>query len=191
MDLFLGGAAAWFTIPALVGTVFLIFQVIAGEIGGDVDLDLDLDSGVGGGDSPGAEFGMLSLQSLSAFAMGGGWVGLVAYRALDWGLGASLLVAILAGIASAWFIVTLLRQAMKLQESGNIALSEAVGEKGTVYVMIPPSGEGSGRVSVSVRNRKREFNAVQRGGEVLPSNTNVKIVDVDESANALVVETTG
>ncbi len=185
VDTFLGGWAAWFTIPALLGTAFLIIQMIAGEIGGDLDADIDLDID---GHSVGAEVGALSLQSVSAFAMGGGWVGLTAYRALDWSLGMSILAALVAGFATGWAIVMLMRQMMKLQESGNIAIREAIGEGGTVTVMIPPTGEGSGRVRVSVRNRGREFNAIHSGADVIPSNKSVRVIDVDESANALVVE---
>lgn len=188
MDTFLGGAAAWFTIPALVGTVYLLIQVLAGQIGGDLDIDADMDLDTGVGDGAGAEFRMISLQSIAAFAMGGGWVGLTAYRGLDWSLGWSIFAALAAGFGSGWLIVTLLRQMTKLQESGNITIREAIGQRGTVYVMIPPAGQGSGRVTVSVRSRGREFNAVQRGEEVITSNTGVRVVDVDESANALVVE---
>ena len=183
MDTFLGDAAGWFTIPALLGTAFLSLQMLMGEIGGDLDADIDLDhNGIG------AEIGLISLQSVSAFAMGGGWVGLTAYRALDWSLGMSTLVAVVAGLGTGWLIVTLMRQMMKLQESGNIRIREAIGEGGTVTVMIPPSGEGSGRVRVSVRSRGREFNAIHRGEDVITSNQSVRVIDVDESANALVVE---
>ncbi len=185
MDTFLGGWAAWFTVPALLGTAFLIIQMIAGEIGGDLDADIDLDVD---GHSVGAEIGAISMQSLSAFAMGGGWVGLTAYRALDWSLGLSIIAALVAGFATGWAIVMLMRQMMKLQESGNISIREAIGEQGTTTVMIPPSGEGSGRVRVSVRNRGREFNAIHRGEDVITSNTSVRVIDVNESANALVVE---
>ena len=183
VDTFLGGYAAFFTIPALVGTVFLIVQMIAGEIGGDADIDLDVDA-----DGVGGEIGLVSLQSIAAFCMGGGWVGLTAFRALEWSVGMSIIAALVAGFGTGWLIVVLLRQMMKLQESGNIRIREAIGQHGTITVMVPPSGEGSGRVRVSVRNRGREFNAVHRGAEVITSNKSVRVVDVDESANALVVE---
>lgn len=183
LDTFLGAQAAWFTIPALVGTAFLVVQAIGGEIGGDADLDVDAGAG--------ADFRAISLQSIAAFLMGGGWVGLAVYRALDWSFGWAILAGVGAGLATGWLVVTLLRQMLKLQESGNISIREAVGERGTVTVMVPPVGEGSGRVRVSVRSRGREFNAVQRGGGVIASNRGVRVIDVDESANALVVEGEG
>lgn len=213
MDFLLGGGAAWFTVPAFMGTLFLVLQMVLGQLGGhdgssadgggfevdhggdlgghDGDFDHADHSGEHAGhdaDAPGHEFRMLSLQSIAAFAMGGGWVGLAAYQALHWSFGASVLAALGAGVGIAWMMVTLLRQFLKLQSSGNIAIGDAIGEHGTVYVQIPPAGTGSGRVVVSLQGRKREFNAVQGGTEFIASHTSVRVVDVDRSANALRVE---
>ena len=66
---------------------------------------------------------------------------------------------------------------LKLQESGNISIREAIGANGTTTVMIPPKGEGTGRVRVSVRNRGREFNAIHGGNDVIASSTSVRVTD--------------
>lgn len=203
MEFLLADGAAWFTVPAVMGTIFLVAQMILGQLGGHdggLDgLDADFDADVGGHDTtghhgghdtdaPGHEFRMLSLQSIAAFATGGGWIGLGAYHALDLSFTASALIALGAGAAMAWVFVALLRQMLKLQSSGNVAIGDTVGHAGTVYVQVPPAGTGSGRVVVSVQGRNREFNAVQRGGEFIPSRAGVRVVDVDRSANALLVE---
>jgi len=201
MDFLLGGGAVWFTAPAIAGTVFLVAQLVLGQLGGhdgSVDGGGGFDAGHGGDlgghdadfdhDSPGHEFRLLSLQSIAAFAMGAGWMGLAALRILGLEFGVAALIGVACGVGLAWMLAWMLRSMMKLQESGNISLRETVGEHGTVYVQIPPAGQGSGRVTVTVRSRQREYNAVQHGAEFLASHTGVRVIDVDASANALVVE---
>ncbi|MEZ6317154.1 MAG: hypothetical protein R3B49_00170 [Phycisphaerales bacterium] len=167
-----------------MGTLFLVLQMVLGQLGGhdgssadgggfDVDHggdfgghDGDFDhadhSGEHAGhdaDAPGHEFRMLSLQSIAAFAMGS-WVGLAAYQALHWSFGASVLAALGAGVGIAWMMVTMLRQMLKLQSSGNIVIGDAVGEHGTVVYVADLAGRaGSGRVVVARKAQPR----VQRG----------------------------
>ncbi|GJM18448.1 MAG: hypothetical protein DHS20C14_06610 [Phycisphaeraceae bacterium] len=185
MDFLFANGAIWFTVPALAGTLFLVLQLVVGELGGDLDADLDVDVS---SDTGGAEFRALSLQSLSAFALGGGWMGLAALKVLHWDFTWAALLGVAAGVGVAWVMVWLLRTMLKVQSSGNIALTDTIGEHGTVYISVPPSGQGSGRVRVLVAKRAREYNAVQHGGETLATHTSVRVKDVDRSANAVVVE---
>ena len=50
MDFFFSDGAVWFSVPAILGTVVLVAQLLLGQLGGDLDVDLDLDTGP----SPGA-----------------------------------------------------------------------------------------------------------------------------------------
>lgn len=186
MDFLFADGAIWFSVPALVGTVVLVLQLVLGQFGGDLDVDLDAD--VGAGDSPGAEFGWLSIQTIAAFAMGSGWMGLAALRALEVSFPVAVIIAVAAGFGIAWLMVTMMRSFLSLQRSDNISLSQAVGLEGTVSVMIPPSGQGRGRVMVVVSERRRELDAVQAGAEVLPSNTRVKVASADAPGNCVTVE---
>lgn len=181
---FFDGYAYLFSVPAILGTAYFLISLVLGELGGDVDADIGLD----GGDTPTAEFRVLSLQTISAFAMGSGWAGITAYRVLDMSFTGATIIALLAGLGSAWLIVSLLRAMVGLQSSGNIALDATLGQTGTVYVAVPPKGAGSGRVTVVVDNRRREFDAVQHGDEAIASNTRVGIVGVDRPSNAVCVE---
>ena len=56
MNTLFGDLAPWFSAPALLGTGFLLIQLVLGELGGDGALDVDLDVDLNG-DHPGAEFG--------------------------------------------------------------------------------------------------------------------------------------
>lgn len=82
MDFLFANGAIWFSVPALLGALVLVLQLLLGQLGGDLDADIDTGVDVGGdfgeGDSPGAEFGWLSMQTISAFATGSEWMGLAA-----------------------------------------------------------------------------------------------------------------
>lgn len=185
----LGDYAAWFTVPAIVGTLYFLVQLFFMNVGGDLDFDVDAD-GLHGHDA-GGEIRVISMQTISAFFMGGGWLGLAGYRLLDLSFGVSSLLAILGGAAAGWLIISTSKLVLKLQSSGNIEIAETVGLDGEVYVQIPAGGAGRGRVKLVVQNRLREFDAVQEGDVPLPSGTRVRVRRVDAAANTLRVDPIG
>ena len=191
MDMLFGPTALWFTIPALLGSGFLLLQIMLGELGGDADsaleLDADFDADLAA-DDPGGEFKVLSLQSISAFALGFGWVGLAAHRALDLGFTGSVMIGVLAGVIVAWCFVLLSRSILRLQSSGNVTLRDVEGEMGDVYITIPPAGEGAGRIKIAMHNSHYEYNAVQTGPDPIPTHTRVRITRGNQSTNTVTVE---
>ncbi len=195
MDFLFSNGAIWFSVPALLGTIVLVLQLVLGQLGADLDADIDTGVDAGGdfgeGHSPGSEFGWLSIQTIAAFAMGSGWMGLAALRALEVSFPVAVLISIAAGVAIAWLMVVLMRSFLKLQRSDNITIDRAVGLEGTIYVMVPPTGQGRGRVTVVIEDRRRELDAVQDGAEVLPSNTRVRVARADKAGNFVTVEPLG
>lgn len=185
LDWLFADGGLWFSVPAIVGTAYFAFSLVAGELGSDLDVDV---GEPGHGHAPGAEFRTLSLQTLSAFFMGSGWMGLASLRLLDFGFSGAAMVAVASGVAVAWLLMKTMRALLGLQSSGNVSIAAAAGRPGSVYVEIPPAGEGSGRVTVVIDGRQREYDAVQRGAEAIASRTPVKVVSVDEEANSLTVE---
>ena len=183
MDFLFADNAVWFSVPAIVGSIYFLFQLVAGQIGGDFDVDIDADL-----DATGAEFRILSLQTIAAFCIGSGWIGLAALRFLEVGFGGAVIIAILAGFGTAWLLVTLLRMLLRLQSSSNIAIGEALGVSGSVYVEVPPEGKGAGRVTLVINNSQRELRAVQRGDTPIPSRSRVTVVGTGEATNSVTVE---
>jgi hypothetical protein len=184
LDWFIADGAVWFAVPALLGTGVFLFQLLMGELGGDFDLDADVDL-----DTTGAgDFRALSIQTIAAFLLGSGWMGLGAYRLLDLGMTGSVLVAIASGVGVAWIMAWLTRQVFKLQRSGNIAIGQAAGLVGDVAVTVPPANAGRGAVTVVIDSTRREYDAVQSGTEPIPPRTRVKIVSTDAQQNTLLVE---
>jgi len=194
MDMLFGDLAPWFTAPALLGSGFLLIQLVLGELGGDgaLDIDLDLDVDIDA-DHPGAEFGLLSIQSISAFFLGYGWIGFAAYRFLDLGFTGAALIGVGAGAGVAWLMVYLLRSFLKLQNNTNVSIAQAVGLVGEVYVTVPPVGEGKGEIILVINQSQHNYFAIQEGeggNEPLQTHTRVKVVRADTASNIIVVEPT-
>jgi membrane protein implicated in regulation of membrane protease activity len=187
MNILFGDLAPWFTAPALLGTGFLMIQLVLGEMGGDGALDLDIDVEMDG-DHPGAEFGLLSAQSISAFFLGYGWIGLAAYRFLNVGFTGAAVIAVAAGIGVAWLMVWLLRTFLKLQNDTNVSLEQAVGLAGEVYVKVPSKGEGRGEIILVINQSQHNYFAIQEGDEPIETHTRVRVVRADTASNIVIVE---
>ncbi|MBX3363704.1 MAG: NfeD family protein [Phycisphaeraceae bacterium] len=184
LDQLFAGQAPWFTVPALLGTGIFIIRMILMSVGGGGDLDFDGGSSMGDhGDSTSA-FHFLSIQSLSAFAMGFGWGGYAAMRTMSGGFTVAMLVGLAIGVGFVWLQMLLLKAVADLQSSGNVRLSDTVGLEGDVYLRVPARGDGMGRVRLVVSERLRIFNAITEGEE-LPRSARVRVAKV--SGNTLVV----
>lgn len=182
LDWLFANGAVWFSVPALFGTGLFVLQLLLGEFGGDLDLDIDVDTaGVG-------DLRALSLQTIAAFCLGSGWMGLAAFRLLDLGMVGSVAIAVVSGVGVAWLMAWLTRQVFKIQRSGNISIEKAIGLGGVVEVAVPPANAGRGAVSVVIDGSRREYDAVQAGEEPIASRTRVRIVSVDTQQNTLLVE---
>lgn len=184
-DLLFQGGAAWFSVPALIGTLIFLLRIALMLVGGDADTDLDFgDADVGDGDSSGA-FEILSVQSIAAFAMGFGWGGLASLKGTGFGWPMSVLIGCAIGVGMVWLLAILLKGIHDLQSSGNISIDSTMGLEGEAYTNIPARGEGRGRVKLVVHDRQRMFGAVS-DGDALPSRTRVVVTRVN-SDNTITV----
>ncbi len=181
------GIELFFLICAVIGGFFvgvkLVLQFFGGDVETDFDTDIEIDQGGGHVDSD-VGFKALSLHSLSSFLMMFGLVGLALYRQSQVGFALSVVGGSVAGVVAVWVIGKLFRAAARLQSSGTLPTSMALGSSGSVYLTIP--ARGSGRVNVSFQNRLREFDAVSADGQAIPTGTAIKVVQVN--GNVLVVE---
>ena len=189
-DLFLGGGAAWFTVPALIGTVFFVLRMalmlIGGDAGGDADVHLDVghvDGGVAHVDS-GHAFQVLSIQTIAAFLMGFGWGGLGGLKGAGWSVTASFTFGIAAGTGMVWLLAKSLQAVYRLQASGNVSIDETLELEGSVYVAIPGDGR-RGRVRLIVNDRERFYNAVSEG-EAIEPRARVRVVGVNDDNSVTV-----
>lgn len=150
--------------------------------------DLGDISGTDGGGNP-ADMGAMHLftfQGIVTFLCVFSWSGIIAYMASG-NLFLSFFVGFVLGGAAMFGVAKLIQISAKLAQSGNIVVKNYLGETGTVYIPIPASGVGRGKVNIQLGERYVEFDAVTDGDETLSDGTAVRVVDI-RAENTLVVE---
>lgn len=198
-DLFFSGHAAWFSIPAILGTFFFLIRMGMMFLGA-VDLDVDSDAGGvdaavdTGGDLDGdfdadhADandlFKYLSIQTVFAFAMGFGWGALASYKGTGWSIPISIAIGVGVGVAMVYLLTMLLAFLYDLRSDGTVLTRDAMGLEGDVYAQIPPSASGRGQVTVIIQTRQRTYNAVTSDESAIPTGARVKVVGIKD-ANTL------
>ncbi|MBO5811719.1 MAG: serine protease [Bacteroidaceae bacterium] len=160
-------------ISAIASLVFII-QTVMTFIGFDADADGD----IGMMDDAGFS-GVFSFRNLINFLLGYGWSGVVFYDDITnrfW----LYIVCIAIGLAFVTAFVIIFKMMMKLTHDGSFKMSEAIGVTGSVYLRIPASGSGRGKVQFSVKGSVHEIDAITDDALEIPTGTVVKIVEVFE-----------
>lgn len=181
-EVMFGEYAAWFTIPALLGSIFFILRLAVSFIGFDADVDADVDDL---SDDSTETFKFISIQALLTFAMGFGWAGFGAYRGAALNITSSMLIGLVGGVAMVWLLARLLRMVRGLEVSGNISVDSALGLEGQVYTTVPPMGQGRGQVRLTIAQRHRIYNAISDAGELRPP-MRVRVVRVNDDRSLTV-----
>jgi len=184
-----------FLICAAIGGVILLCQFVLtlAGVGGDHDIaadhtpdfGADHDMSGGHGADHGAEHGatwyfhVLSFRSICAAITFFGLGGLAAaaspsFSSLSFPIGLSS--GFVAMVAVGWLMGLL----SNLQAEGTVHIERAVGTSATVYLTIPPAGEGAGKVTVKVQNRTMEYRAVTQEKEAFKTGESVLVVGVLE-----------
>lgn len=168
------------TLLLIVQTILMVIGASDGDAGGDI-------SDLGGGIP--SDFGLgslFTLQGIVSFLCVFGWTG-----ALMIGGGVpvflSLPAAFLLGFAVMYGVAKFIRFTSKMAHSGNLDVKNLLGELGTVYLVIPPKGEGYGKVMIQTSERYVEFDAVSEEERQIPGDTPIRVVDI-LGGNVLVVE---
>lgn len=182
------------TIPALLRTfwfiaipVSLIFliQTIMSFVGANASdgINADFDGDFDGSDAP---FQLFSLRNLINFLLGLSWSGISLYSSIP---NATILitVSVVIGILFLYLFFIVIKQIQKLAENNSFKITETIGKTAEVYLNIPPTGEGKGKVIVSVRGSIHELDAITKSDTAIKSNSTVKITGL-ETANILIVE---
>ncbi len=179
-------SAYW--VLALSGTILFVIKILLVIFGGDLgggDADVGGGDGDGGGSSTGV-FALFSLQSVLAFFMGAGWMGLACLK--EWHT--SSLVAFLTSIGFGFALMLmnagLMAAINKLNQEVSYDIRDGIGHIGKVYLQVPAKGEGTGQVEVTVSGRRKVLRAVS-GADAIPTGGLVKVVDVKDG-QLLVVE---
>lgn len=176
-----------FALIALPSTVLIVIQTVLLliGIGGDSDTDVDVDD-VDGIDLPDDGLAIFSVRGILSMLCITGWVA-VALLETSLPQAVSIAIAIVCGIATLIGMAYLMRAINRLQSSGNIDIENCVGKIAEVYIPIPASGDGSGKVNLTVQEKFSEFTAITTAADQLKTGAFVRVVAVSESG-VLVVE---
>ncbi|MBQ2242460.1 MAG: hypothetical protein II319_09995 [Clostridia bacterium] len=176
-----------FALIALPSTLLIVIQTVLMliGIGGDsgADADVDIDDGI---EVPDDGLAIFSVRGVTSMLCITGWVA-VALLETSLPQGVSIAIAILCGVATLIGMAYLMRAVYRLQSSGNIDIENCVGKIGEVYIPIPSTGNGSGKVNLTVQEKFSEFTAITTAGEQLKTGSFVRVVAVGPSG-VLVVE---
>jgi hypothetical protein len=169
--LYLGCAAA--------GGTVLVIQTLMLLFGGDSDAHstehVDMGHGTSGElHAHDAAFGLLSVRTGAAFLAFFGLVGWGGTSA-GWGTLPTLGAAFLAGFVMLVAVGMLFRAQRKLFAQGNLDPHNAVGRTARVYLRIPASNAGKGKITVAIQGRTAEYDAFTAGAEI-PTGAEVEVV---------------
>ncbi len=164
-----------------VVAVQMLMTLIGFDHDGGFDVELgDMDHGSG--------VGLFSSQTLGAFFLAFGWVGVAALKN-----GASIMlssvIATAFGVGAMGAMLFLLRSMLKMQAKGNLDYSSVIGEEGTVYVTIPgDDADGGGQIQINIQGRFTTASARKVTPGALKPGQRVKVTGVNGPASFVVEE---
>lgn len=164
-------------IIAVIASIFLVVQIIMMlfSLGGDFDVDnvfdgdVDTDSGLS----------IFTVKSLTAFFALGGWCGFVSQTFMVDNIWAPIIIAVVTGSAALLGVAFAMRAVAKMQCSGNIVKGNLVGATATVYVSIPQTRSGRGKITLTAQGRYMEIDAVTDGDRI-PVDSKVEITEYSD-----------
>lgn len=191
----LGDVGRIFACVAIPSTVILFLQTILmliGIGGGSLDSD-DADTGVdteldNDGDADTELDGglrLFSFRGIIAFLTVLGWVGILGVR-LEWSVPVIVISSLLSGFVAMVAIALLFRLIFALQADGTEDLRHALGVAGTVYLRIPPSREGRGKVNIMLDGRLVEKDAVTDEAEMLNYGEQIVVIGISGGTELIV-----
>ena len=183
------------TLVLLIQTILMFFGF---DDGADGDITLDAPDADFDGDvideAPDMDINDVSgLESLHIFTVRGiiaffvifGWVGVVMQSA-GIKLFITLPVATVCGFAMMVLIAYLFELVMRLKSDGTADNRNALGSAGKVYLAIPPSRTGEGKVNIMLQGTYVERNAVTDETESIPTGCEIIVVGTSGQTSLVV-----
>ena len=185
------------TMILLIQTLLLFFGV--GEDADGVDdipddvPEADIGDGTFGEELPSEAHDVIGLEGLRIFTVRGivaffvvfGWVGMVMDGA-GISLAITILVAIVCGFAMMLALAFLFRAILKLRNDGNADNRNAVGTSGKVYLTIPPSRSGAGKVNIMLQGAYVERDAVTDDETAITTGCEVVVIGISGETELVV-----
>lgn len=175
----------------LIQTVLMLIGIGADALdGADADLDLDgdgvLDQEFLDPDPSGLDgLRIFTVRGIIAFAVVFGWVGLVMDTA-GVALWLTIVVATAAGAAMMVLLAVMMRAVMRLRSDGTLDNRNALGVSGRVYLTVPASRTGEGKVNVLLQGSYVERDAVTDEAAEIPTGCEVVVTGLSGQTTLVV-----
>lgn len=167
----LGIAGQVYFCVACIASALLLVQLLLMIIGASTDIDFDVFEGDDGG------IGLFTVKGLTAFFAVGGWSATGAIIGnLHWGW--SIPIFLVTGIIALVGMGLLYKGMAKLQSNGVINPINAIGKEGEVYLRIPSSGQGHGKITIMLQEKLIEGDAITKGNAPIPTGAMIQVVEV-------------
>ncbi|SHF87921.1 hypothetical protein SAMN05444396_102215 [Flavobacterium segetis] len=171
--------AFWYI--ALPISLFFGLQTIMtfiGLSGGETDMDSD----AGDVELP---FEIFTLRNLINFLLGFSWTGISFYNTIP-SKATLITISVAVGLSFVGLFFLMIKQVMKLSENNSFKIEDTLDKTAEVYLTIPESKLGKGKVLISVKGTFHELDAMTLSNEKIASNSSVKVVAIEN--NLLIVE---
>lgn len=164
-------------IITLTASLIFVIQTILTFIGMDSDGGLDVPDGGMSADTDAGTFPfqLFTFRNFINFFLGFGWTAITlagnAHPVLV------VIVSILVGVSLVAAVMYIFYLMSRMEQSGNIETSSAVGCRGSVYLTIPGERQGEGKVQINIQGAVREFDAMTNG-DTLPNGCPIEVTQV-------------
>lgn len=173
---------------AIPATMAIFIQTAMTFVGmgsdGDMDVDGDMD-GEFDGDFE-VSFQIFTVRNFIAFFAFFGWGGLWMTNDPNSSSFKIILVGTICGVLAMGISGGLFYFMKKMTSSGTLNMKNAIGKKGNVYIPIPKSRSGSGKIQINVQGAFRELEAMTDSEEALTTGTLIEVTGLVNGGVVLV-----
>lgn len=177
----------------LSASLIFVIQSILTFIGADADtagdFEIDVDTSLDGADLSNIDGGanLYTFRNFVNFFLGFGWSAILLEESIP-SVTLRMIFSVMIGVGLVIIVMYLFKWLSSMQQSGNIDLQKsAAGCEGKVYLTIPASREGAGKVQITIGGAVREYDAVTESEKPLKTGTSIRVVDAID-ANTVIVE---
>ena len=176
-------------IIAVPSSILLVIQIVMTLAGGDGDeLDTDFEGDLDAGDMEGGTgWQFFTYKNVLGFFTLFGWTGL-GFLQMGLGLLIAVFFSVIAGLVMMALMAALFYYISKLHESGTMIMENAIGHTGEVYLRIPPSREGHGKIQVEIQGTLREMDAITDDEKELPTGSMAQVLEIVNNQLLLVTQ---
>jgi membrane protein implicated in regulation of membrane protease activity len=176
----------YFWYIAVPASLIFIIQTIITFAGIDLGdgTETDFDGDVSHGNT---SFQFFSLRNLINFLLGFSWTGISFYSIMSNQPTLLILLSLVIGVLFVILFFFVIKQVEKLAEDNSFKITNTLNKTAEVYLTIPETRKGKGKIMISVNGAFHELEAMTENDKITTGSV-VKVIKV-ENNNILIVET--